>query len=81
MKGNFTSLHIAAQQDKFEVVKCLVENGALIDEQNKDGETPLYLAIEKENHDIANYLSEAKARVEDEFPKKPIQTKILALFA
>ena len=75
MKGKFTPLHIAAQQDKLEVVKFLVENGAFIDVQDKDGETPLYIAIKNEHHDIANYLSEAKARVENEFPKKTYTNK------
>ena len=79
MKGKFTPLHIAAQQDKLEVVKFLVRNGAFIDVQDKDGETPLYIAIKKEYHDIANFLSEAKARVENESLKITYTNKDLCI--
>ena len=79
MKGKFTPLHIAAQQDKLEVVKFLVENGAFIDVQDKDGDTPLYIAIKKKHHDIANFLSEAKARVENESPKITYTNKDLCI--
>lgn len=48
-----TPLHIAADQENFEIVKVLVENGANVNLQNIYGETPYYLA---QNNDIRAYL-------------------------
>ena len=53
----WTPLHIAVQHGHIEVVKHLTENGALIDEENKDGQSPLYLAMKAKKQNIVDYLT------------------------
>ena len=67
--GGWTPLYIAVENDHIEFVKCLVDNGALIDdaENDKNGETPLFLAVKKGKQDIVNYLTE---RADNEIPKE-----------
>lgn len=48
-----TPLHIAADEENFEIVKLLVENGANVNLENIYGETPYYLT---HNNDIRAYL-------------------------
>ena len=58
-----------------EIVKCLLKNGALFDEENKNGETPLYLATRVGKQKIADYLSETKNKAENEIPKETYTNK------
>ncbi len=51
-----TPLILAAMQGKKDIVKILLENGADIDAQRKDGATALQLALEANQPSIANYL-------------------------
>ena len=46
-----------------EIVKYLVEKGANIETENEDGNTPLFIACEKNNNDIVKYLIEKGANI------------------
>jgi ankyrin repeat protein len=59
-----TSLLIyAAEKGKTEIARLLIENGANLNFANKNGDTPLTLAIWYENADIAKMLIEKGANV------------------
>ena len=58
-----------------EIVKCLLKNGSLFDEENKNGETPLYLATRVGKQKIADYLSETKNKAEDKLPREIYTSK------
>ena len=45
------------------------------EKENKNGETPLYLAIKKGKQNIADLLSETKNRTENEIPKETYTNK------
>ncbi|KAI8987877.1 ankyrin repeat-containing domain protein [Mycotypha africana] len=45
-----------------EIVQMLVESGALLDRQTKDGRTALYLAVQEGHVDVVEYLT-------DQYPK------------
>ena len=56
--------------------KNLVENRANIDEENKHGKTPLYLAIEFGKQNIVKYLTETKNKSEEkEIPRETYSNK------
>jgi ankyrin repeat protein len=42
-------LHLAAASGRSKIVKELIDGGAPVDTQNKDGKTPLHLAGSKKN--------------------------------
>ena len=51
----YSVLHVAAEKGDLEVVKDLVSRGAEAN-YSAEGKTPLYLAFEKGNWDVVNYL-------------------------
>lgn len=56
------SIHEAARKGDLATVKKLVEQGADINEMDKDGNTPLYVAAAAKGHmEIVRYLTEHKA--------------------
>ena len=60
-KRNLTALHNAVYGDKFKLVKLLVENGARLDLEDENGDTPLHYAaisLYDDNNDICRYLLE-----------------------
>jgi ankyrin repeat protein len=59
----YTPLHIAAIHNRPEIVKLLIERGAVIDAEGKDGTTPFLLAIEKGNLAAADALVASGANV------------------
>ena len=62
LKRNMSALHRAVYGNKFELVKLLVENGALLDLQDKYGDTPLHYAAKLPDQEakdkICRYLLE-----------------------
>src|SRR5688500_17396025 len=57
-----TALHYAAYQGYLDIVKLLVEQGAVIDYEDHSGETPVYFAaLQKQKH-TALYLLEKGAK-------------------
>nr|XP_018910579.1 PREDICTED: uncharacterized protein LOC109039535 [Bemisia tabaci] len=48
-----TALHVAAEKDNFDIVKLLIENGAVFNAKNKAGKTPVRLSSSKE---MTNYF-------------------------
>jgi ankyrin repeat protein len=51
-KNGFTTLHVLMSEEKFEVVKFLLNNGCDVNYQNVDGIAPLHIANYKENIEI-----------------------------
>ncbi|CAF1260401.1 unnamed protein product [Didymodactylos carnosus] len=60
-----TALHCATEQDHLVVVQCLIDNGADISIKNRWGFTPLMLAALTPNEDIANYLINKTADLQE----------------
>ena len=53
-----TPLIISAQKGYLEIVECLVENGAKIDQSDFSGKTPLFIARKKNEFEVTAYLEE-----------------------
>ena len=51
-----TPLHIATKNGFLNIIKLLVENGAIIDATNRKEQTPLHWAVHNGYSDIINYL-------------------------
>lgn len=70
-------IHEAARKGDLATVKKLVEQGADINEMDKDGNTPLYVAAAKGHMEIVRYLTEHKAtpKTQDK-PEKKADAKI-----
>jgi len=56
-----TPLIISAQKGYLEIVECLVENGAKIDQSDFSGNTPLFIARKKNEFEVTAYLEEVIA--------------------
>lgn len=56
-------LHLAIDEDNFDLVKKLIANGADVNARNKKGERPLHLAALSANLEIVNYLIEKGAMI------------------
>jgi len=54
----YTPLHLASQEGHVEIAQLLVEHGADVAAQNKDGETPLHRAASRGDLDLARFLVE-----------------------
>ena len=61
--GDATPLHLASQNGRVEVARMLVERGADVATQNKDGETPLHPASRNGGVEVARMLVEHGADV------------------
>lgn len=57
-----TPLHVAVNNDRFEIAKFLLENGADINARNKHGLTPLHLAAKNGNVELTQMLISRNAR-------------------
>ena len=53
--GN-TALHLAVENNHFDIIKLLLERGASMTIQNQAGNTALDIAIQQGNNEIINYL-------------------------
>lgn len=61
---SFQDIKKAIKTDKLKAVKKLVEaDPAIVNIQNSDGDSPLYIAVQEENMDIAKYLIDNGADV------------------
>jgi ankyrin repeat protein len=58
-----TPLHIASSNGDIEIVKLLIENGADVNKQNKDGTTALYIASQRGDIEIVKLLIQNGADV------------------
>lgn len=54
-------MHFAAQENKFDVVKYLIEAGAILDAKSGIGRTPLHLAALRGNNEALQALVDAGA--------------------
>ncbi len=61
-KEEFTALDYAILMDRVQIVEILLENGALVDIQDKNGKTPLHHAAYHGNTDIFNILKQHGAQ-------------------
>ena len=59
-----TALHIACQEGRLEIVKCLIENGAMVNAKEYNGSTPLLIAAHEGRLEIVKYLIENGAILE-----------------
>ncbi|POM77485.1 Serine/threonine protein kinase, partial [Phytophthora palmivora] len=57
-KRGWTPLHCAAASGRLEALKMLIEHGAMLDVETISGKTPLVLAIERGQSDVAAFLME-----------------------
>ena len=48
-----TPLHLAAMKGFTNVARKLIDNGAYVAAENKDGHNPLYLAVQRDHCDFA----------------------------
>ena len=53
-----TPLHTAAENGNLEIVKCLTENGALINEKGNNGCPPLSAAVCEGEFEVVKFLIE-----------------------
>jgi ankyrin repeat protein len=61
---SFADIKKAIKTDKLKAVKKLVEaDPAIVNTENSDGDSPLYIAVQEENMDIAKYLIDNGADV------------------
>ena len=70
-----TPLHIAVRENKLNIVKCLVENGAKIDPKNKDNQTPCFIALKNDFKEVSNYLTKIKKRKAEDQPREIFDSK------
>jgi len=65
-EGDF-ALHVATRVKNAEIVKLLVDNGADIDIQNNDSQTPLHIAVANEDQTLVDYFvtCDAKSDIPD----------------
>ncbi len=61
--GSATPLHVASERGRLEVAHKLVEHGADVSAQNKDGQTSLHLALQAGRPDVTRMLIEHGAGV------------------
>lgn len=75
---NEALLYTATVCNRTEFSMQLIQNGANVNEECKDGRTPLILAIENKNFDVVQILLEkgAKVNVKDKFNMTPLQYAI-----
>lgn len=59
---NSTPLHLAVKNNRYEIARLLLENGAEINPRNKHGMTPLHLAAMSGNTEVARMLLSRNAR-------------------
>ena len=57
-----TPLHLAVKNNRYEIAKLLLQNGADINARNKHGQTPLHLAAMSGNAEFAQILLSQNAR-------------------
>jgi len=63
-RNHFTPLMLAIKNENIKIIKYLIEYGANINKRNKNGYTPLIVAIKKKkNNDIVKYLIDNGADV------------------
>jgi ankyrin repeat protein len=69
-----SSIFEFAKNGDFDGVKNLIENGTDVNTQNKDGETPLHKACEKDHLDIVKFLIEngADVNIKNEKGRAPL---------
>eukprot|EP00347_Sterkiella_histriomuscorum_P020393 403337975 len=62
--GGYTMLIFAATEGHYDMVKYLVEQGANVNEESQNGETPLLRACYFNRPDVVKYLLQNKANIE-----------------
>lgn len=77
-----TALHVASSEGRMEVVKYLVKNGALVNQRDRWGGTPLDDAERHKNTRVARFLIENEGQHGDMVVKKtlsPVRKKVARL--
>lgn len=69
---DFSVLHLAAEDDRTEIVKMLLDHGVLPDIHTKQGLTPLAVAVVNEKTDIVTLLLDHKADPNASDPNGPL---------
>ncbi|KAJ8033227.1 Ankyrin-1 [Holothuria leucospilota] len=69
-----TALHIACRKGEGDIVKLLVDSGALVDVQNDDGHTPLHITAWLGDVNTLKYLYQVKANPDicDRLDRSPL---------
>ena len=69
-----TAMHLAARKKDHELVKLLIESGALVDSQNTEGQTVLHLAciLGDENTVRVLFMARANCAIADNEDRVPI---------
>ncbi|XP_041462791.1 transient receptor potential cation channel subfamily A member 1 homolog [Lytechinus variegatus] len=73
-----TLLHVAAAAGYQDIVECLINNGAMVNRVNFDGQTPMHFACEKNNESIALCLVEngGDVNIVDSAGLNPLQVAV-----
>ena len=58
-EDGFTALHLAALNNHLEVAQALIQHGASCNAQNVNQQTPLHLAVERQNIQIVRVSARA----------------------
>lgn len=58
-QNNITPLHVAAKWGRIDMVKLLLDNGALFDSRTRDGLTPLHCAARSGHNSVCTMLIDA----------------------
>lgn len=67
------SLHKAALEDNWQLVECLLQNGATIDARNDQNKTALFNAVAKSHEKTVTTLLNAGAKVDSDVVKEAIK--------
>jgi ankyrin repeat protein len=59
--GGWSLIYIAALEGHLEIVQCLVQQGASLNQRSNGGDTPLGIAVRLSSVEVANYLREQGA--------------------
>jgi ankyrin len=74
-KNNYSPLHIAAKQNQIDIATALLEYGAEVNGQSRQGYTPIHLAADQGHTDMVALLISHSADANAEAKVKLLRTR------